>query len=169
MKRILTVVCCLSLCSISSLAQKVAAIRDQKFVNFVAQTDMLDANLGQLAETAGASQSVKNCAQMLVADHTSDFQELRGIAYKAGFSVPGTINAEINKTTIAPFHRLKGTALDRRYLQEMVAEHTKAIAVYRKEAADAKTPALKSYADETLPVLQKLLEDAKDAERAKAS
>ena len=38
---------------------------------------------------------------------------------------------------------------------EMIAGHTKAIAVYKKEAADAQNPALKSYAEQVLPVLQK--------------
>jgi putative membrane protein len=49
----------------------------------------------------------------------------------------------------------------------MVAGHTKAIAVYKKEAADAQNPALKSYAEQALPVLEKHLEDAKGLEKAK--
>ncbi|MGA3346615.1 MAG: DUF4142 domain-containing protein [Terracidiphilus sp.] len=173
MKTILAVVCCLSLCSIAALAQKMSAkeqaMRDQRFVDFVAQTDMVDANLGQLAEAAGSSNSVKDCAQMLVTDHTSDFHEISDLAQKAGFRVPKAIDLENNKTTIGPFQRLKGTAFDRRYVQEMVAEHAKAIAIYKKEAADAETPALKSYADKTLPVLEKLLTETKDIEKAKAS
>ena len=173
MKRILAVVCCLSLCSIAVLAQRRAAreqtFRDQKFVNFVAQTDMVDANLSQLAEAEGASQPVKDCAQMLVSDHTSDYNKISDLAYKAGLRVPRAIDVENNRTTIGPLHSLKGTAFDRRYVREMIAEHAKAIAIYRKEAADAETPALRSYADKTLPELKKLLVEAKEVERAKAS
>ncbi len=173
MKRILAVVFCLSLYSIPVFAQKMAAkeqaIRDQRFVNFVAQTDMVEANLGQLAKTAGASPSVKDCAQALVTDHTSDFQEISGLAHKAGLSVPKAIDIENNRAVISPFQKLKGTAFDRRYIQLMIAEHVKAIAVFKKEAADAETPALKTYAGQTLPVLKKLLADAKDVEKSKAS
>lgn len=173
MKRILAVVCCLSLCSIAVLAQKKAAkeqeMRDQRFVNFVAQTDMVDANLGQLAEAEGASQSVKDCAQMLVNDHTSDYHEISDIAQKSGLKVPRAIDIENNKTTIGPIESLKGSAFDRRYVREMVAEHAKAIAIYKREAENAETPALRSYADKTLPVLQKLLADAKNIEKEKAS
>jgi putative membrane protein len=173
MKRILTVVFCLSLFPIAALtetkATKQAEMRDQRFVNFVAQTDMVEANLGQLAKTAGASQSVIDCAQTLVTDHTSDFQALSDLAYKAGLLVPRAIDDENNRAVISPFQKLKGNAFDRRYIQLMIAEHAKAIAAYRKEAADAKTTALKSYAEKTLPVLQKLLADTKDAEKTKAS
>ena len=49
----------------------------------------------------------------------------------------------------------------------MVAGHTKAIAAYKKEAADAENSALKSYAQEALPVLQKHLDQAKALEKAK--
>ncbi|MGC2546527.1 MAG: hypothetical protein WA426_11825, partial [Silvibacterium sp.] len=60
MKRILTAVCCLALCSIPALAQKKAAegraMSDQQFVDFAAQTDMVEANLGQLAQTVASAQ-----------------------------------------------------------------------------------------------------------------
>ena len=99
MKHILTVVCCLSLHSAALLAQKVTEAKplmsDQHFVNIAAQTDMVEANLGQLAETTAASQSVRDYAQTLVADHTSDFHQLADIARQAGLSVPGAIDAEL--------------------------------------------------------------------------
>ena len=69
---------------------------------------------------------------------------------------------------IDPFQKLKGVAFDRRYIREMIAGHTKAIVVYKKEATDAQNPALKSYAGAALPVLEKHLAGAKDLERAKA-
>jgi putative membrane protein len=68
---------------------------------------------------------------------------------------------------IAPFHELKGTAFDHRYIHEMVAGHTQAIEIYKKEATDAENAALKSYAEQALPVLQKHLDDAKALEKTK--
>jgi len=70
---------------------------------------------------------------------------------------------------IAPFSKLKGAAFDHRYIQEMIAGHTKAIAVYTKEAADAQSADLKAYASQTLPTLQKHLDGAKDLAKAKPS
>jgi putative membrane protein len=51
----------------------------------------------------------------------------------------------------------------------MIAGHTKAIAIYKKEAADAQNPDLKSYAEQALPVLQKHLDGAKALEKGKAA
>ena len=128
---------------------------DQQFVDFAAQTDMVEANLGQLAETVASSQPVKDYGQMLVTDHTKDFNQLYDVAHQVNLNMPNAIDAEHNKVMIDPFQNLKGSAFDNHYIHEMIAGHTKAIAVYKKEAADAQNPALKSYAEQVLPVLQK--------------
>jgi putative membrane protein len=144
-----------------------AAMSDQQFVDFAAQTDMAEANLGQLAASVADAQPVKDYAQMLVTDHTNDFHQLYDIAHQANLNMPMAIDAEHNKAMIDPFQKLKGAAFDHRYVHEMIAGHTKAIAVYKKEAADAQNPALKSYAEQVLPTLQKHLDGAKTLEKAK--
>jgi putative membrane protein len=140
---------------------------DQQFIDFAAQTDMVEANLGQLAGTVASSPAVKDYAQTLVTDHTSDYHHLYDVARQANLNVPTAIDAKNNKAMIDPFQTLKGAAFDHRYTQEMVAGHTKAIAIYKREAADAENPALKSYAQEALPVLQKHLDGAKDLGKTK--
>ena len=173
MKRILSAVCCTALCSIPALAQKKTAGRPamsgQRFVDFAAQTDMVEANLGQLAQTVSSSQPVKDYGQMLVTDHTNDFHALHEAAQQANLSVPDAIDTKNNKTMINPFQKLKGAAFDHRYNREMVAGHTKAIAIYKKEAADAQSDALRSYAEAALPVLEKHLAGAKELEKAEKS
>ena len=173
MKRIFLTVCCIALGSFPLLAQKKAAeapaMTDQQFVDFAAQTDMVEINLAQLAQTAASSQAVKDYAQMLITDHTKDFNQLYDIAHQNNLTRPGAIDAEHDKTMIDPFQKLKGAAFDHRYIREMIAGHTKAIATYKKEAADAQDPAIKSYAEQTLPVLEKHLDGAKALEKSKAS
>ncbi len=90
MKRILSAVCCIALCSTLGLAQKAskkaaegAAMTDQQFVDFAAQTDMVEANLGQMAASVASAQPVKDYAQMLVTDHTNDFNQLYTVAQQA--------------------------------------------------------------------------------------
>ncbi|MFZ0392823.1 MAG: DUF4142 domain-containing protein [Terracidiphilus sp.] len=176
MKRILTAVCCFALVTVPALAQKKAhmkgamkmAMTDQQFIDMAAQTDMVEANLGQLAQDASDSQAVKDYGQMLVTDHTKDYQQLQTLAMGASLTVPTAIDAENNKKMIAPFHELKGAAFDRKYAMEMVAGHTKAIEVYKKEAAEAQDAAVKSYAEAALPTLEKHLAGAKDLTKAKA-
>jgi len=169
--RILLTTCCLALAALPALAAKESAAKtamtDQQFIDLAAQTDMVEANLGQLAQTAGDAQSVKDYAQTLVTDHTSDYHQISDIARQANLSVPSAIDAEHNKAMIDPFQKLKGKAFDHHYIADMIAGHTKAIAVYKKEAADAQNPALKSYAEQTLPTLEKHLSAAKDLEKEK--
>lgn len=180
MKKILTVVCLIALATVPVLAQATAEAKgavegkmkgmmmsDQQFVDFAGQTDMIEANLGQLAQTAAAGQDVKDLGQMLVTDHTQDYQQLQSLAQQANLTVPTAIDAEHNKKMIEPFQKLKGAAFDKKYESEMVAGHQKAIEVYTKEAKDAQNPALKSYAEATLPVLEKHLAGAKDLMKTK--
>ena len=148
-------------------AADATAMTDQQFVDFAAQTDMVEANLGQLAASSGSGQPVKDYGQMLVTDHTKDYNQLYEIAHQANLNMPNAIDAEHNKAMIDPFQKLTGAAFDKRYIHEMVAGHTKAIAVYKKEAADAQNAALKSYAEQALPTLEKHLDDAKALEKAK--
>lgn len=172
MKRIVSGVCCVALCCLPALAQSKAAkaagatMSDQQFVDFAAQTDMVEANLGQLAGSVSDSQPVKDYAQTLVTDHTTDFGQLSAAAQQASLTVPNAIDSEHNKTMIDPMEKLKGAAFDRAYIHDMIAGHTKAIAIYKKEADDAQNQALKSYAEKALPVLQKHLDGAKALEKS---
>jgi putative membrane protein len=168
MKRILSAICCVALCSVSALAQKSAKTSsDQRFVDFAAQTDMVEANLGQLADSSASSQQVKDYAQMLVSDHTNDFHQLYGIANQANLTMPSAIDSAHNKMMIDPFQKLKNAAFDKKYIHEMIAGHTQAIAMYKKEAASGENADLKSYAQQALPTLQKHLDGAKALATAK--
>ena len=161
MKRALSVVCCICALAVPVLAQKAAPMSDQEFVTTAAQTDMVEVHLGNLAQDSASSQAIKDYGRMLVSDHTQDYQKLQSVAQQAGLTVPTAIDTEHNKSLIAPLHRLKGKAFDHTYIQDMIAGHTAALALYKKEARDATNPALRSYAQDTIPTLQKHLDAAK--------
>jgi putative membrane protein len=170
MMRTLAAICCIVLASVPAIAQKKAAtgkaMTDQQFVEFAAQTDMMEANLGQLAANAASSPQVKDYASTLVTDHTTDYGQLSTAAKQANINVPNAIDTEHNKM-LAPFEKLKGAAFDHKYAHEMVAGHTKALEIYKKEASDGQNDALKSYAQTAIPVLEKHLTGAKDLEKDK--
>jgi putative membrane protein len=170
MKSILSVVCCVALCCAPALAQKKgkmkggamsAGMTDQQFVDFAAQTDMLEANLGQFVGQNATRQDVKDYAQMLVTDHTNDYNQLTAVAAKANLTVPKGLDAEHEKMA-ASLEKLKGGALETRYISEMIAGHTKAIAKFKWESENGTNADLKAYATQDLPVLQKHLDGAKD-------
>jgi len=139
---------------------------DQKFLDFAAQTDMTEAHLGQLAAEQASGQEVKDFAQMLVTDHTADYQQLGMLATKAGATIPKGLDAQHAKMA-ASFEKLKGAAFDHRFAREMIVGHTKAIAEYKREAQDAQSADVKAYASQTLPTLEKHLQAAQDLEKRK--
>src|ERR1700748_761102 len=107
MKALLSAVCCVALCTTPVLGQKKAAkaaagaaMTDQQFVDFAAQTDMVEANLGQMAQSSGSAQAVKDYGQMLATDHTQDFHQLYGVAEQARLKMPDEIDAEHNHEMI---------------------------------------------------------------------
>ena len=167
MKSLLAAVCCLSMCSIPALAQK--AMGDQEFLDFAAQTDMVEANLGQLAQTAGSALAVKDFGKMLSDDHTGDFTQLTQVAAQANLKMPTAIDDAHVKAMIAPMHKLNGAAFDKKYIGDMIAGHTKAIQVYKAEAANSKNSVLQTYAQQVLPVLEKHLSGAKDLQKSGGS
>ncbi len=176
MKRLLSLLCCSSaVCCLSvSIAVNAqpkaggkAAMTDQQFVDLAAQTDMVEANLGQLAQDQAERQDVKDYGKMLATDHTNDFQQLTAAAQQANLTVPNAIDEAHNKAIIGPYQKLKGAAFDHKYIADMIAGHTKAIEIYKKMAVDAENPAIKTYAETALPVLEKHLEGAKDLEKNK--
>ena len=158
---------CLAICCLPILAQGTLAKADQQFLDMAAQTDMTEAHLGQMAADQAANSAVKDYAQMLVADHTSDYTQLGTLAPKAGGTIPKGIDVQHEKM-IAPFHKLKAAQFDQRYIHEMVAGHTKAIAAYKAEAANGENADIKAYANQALPTLEKHLQGAKDLMKTKA-
>ncbi len=174
MKNLLLGVCCPALCSLAvcclpALAQTPASTgSDQHFVDMAAQTDMLEAHLGQMAQDQANAQDVKDFAQMLVTDHTNSYNQLAQIATQAGLTIPKGLGPEQDKM-IKPFEKLKGAAFDRKYEMTMVAGHRKAIAEYKKAAEDAQNAAVKQYATNALPVLEKHLQAAEALGKTKAA
>ena len=162
MRTILLALCLSMLCCAPALAQTSSTSpSDQQFVDFAAQTDMMEAHLGQLAGEQAAGQNIKDFAQMLVTDHTNDYQQLTAAAGKASLTVPKGLDAAHDRM-IAPLAKLKGAAFDRRFAQEMVSGHQKAIAAYQGEAQNGQNADLKAYAAQALPTLEKHLQAARE-------
>ncbi len=158
--------CCFALCCAPAFSQGALDSSDQKFIDMAAQTDMTEAHFGQMAQNQGETQGVKDYGQMLVTDHTNDYQQLSMTASKAGGTVPKGIDGAHDRM-ITPFDRMKGAAFDRRFIHEMIAGHEQAIAAYKREANDGQNSDVKAYANQAIPTLEKHLQNARDLEKNK--
>jgi len=136
---------------------------DQKFVTDAIEGNLAEVQMGQLAQTNGASQGVKDFGRMLVTDHGQANTKATSVASSLKVTPPTGPNAK-QKKDYDKMSKLNGAAFDRAFAAHMVADHKKDIAAYQK-ASKSKNQAVAGYASETLPTLQKHLETAQSLQK----
>jgi putative membrane protein len=133
----------------------------KRFMTKAAQDSMAEVELGKLAQEKGQGAEVKNYGQKLVSDHTKANDELKALASDKGVTLPTSLGAE-HKATKARLEKLSGAAFDRAFRDVMVADHQKAVALFRKQAHSGKDRDVKAWAAKTLPTLEEHLKMARD-------
>ena len=128
---------------------------DYEFVVRAAYSGWGEIAAAQTALRNSGDPRIRNLANMMIADHTAANQQLasiaasRGIAPTIGFGQPGHARGDAAD---------ERAGLDRAYLIQQVADHRIAIALFETEAASSPDPALRAFAQNTLPVLQRHLQ-----------
>jgi putative membrane protein len=136
---------------------------DARFIAEAARGNEAEIELGQLAQQKAQSPEVKSLAQRLVTDHTRANQQLKQLAQKEGVSVPAGLDKD-QKDLRARLEKLNGAAFDRAFVDAQVKDHQKDVKFYQDEGSRLQDPQLKSFAQQTLPVLQEHLQMAERAE-----
>jgi putative membrane protein len=144
--------------------QSIAAMSksDQTFAEKAAAGGMAEVALGQLAEQNASSAQVKDFGQRMVTDHGQANQELQQIAQTENLTLPAQPDSK-DQATQKRLSGLKGTAFDSAYTKDMVRDHEQDIAEFKREAQSGQDPALKAFAQKTLPILQQHLQMAQAA------
>jgi putative membrane protein len=125
---------------------------DDNFVTNAAQAGLAEVQAGELAEKRGSA-AVKSIGQTMVRDHTKANNTLMGIAKTEGLTIP-TQPDPAHVATLAQLRTAKGSAFDNQYLEGQVTDHEKAIALFQQESEQGTDSQLKSFATNTLPILQ---------------
>jgi putative membrane protein len=148
----------LLLTAAASFAAEVSA-GDRRFVEEAAAGGQAEVSDGQLAQEKGASNEVKQFGSKMVSDHSQANSELMQIAQSKGITPPShPTRSEMRAEK--QLDRLSGSAFDRQYAKEQVADHQKTIALFQKEANSGTDPDLKAFANKLLPKLQQHLQMA---------
>jgi len=165
-RTILSGACALTLFAAAGLVQAAALNKaDKQFIDMAATTDMTEAHEGQLAENQASRADVKAFAKTLAQDHTDSYEHLSELAAKTGISIPKGINTAKNAELQQLVH-LKGDRFDRQFDKDEVADHQKALAVFKREAAHGQDPDVKAWAASMIPVLEKHLQLAEQCAKA---
>jgi putative membrane protein len=136
-------------------------VTDQHFLQMAAESDMLHAHLGQMAEKLSTSLGVRDLGLEIRKNCTADYQQLSELAGKTGATIPKDVDAEGDKT-IERLSRLRGGEFDRAFIKEVIESDKKAVDAFQQKAEDAQNPDLKTYASTTLPSLKLHLHEAQD-------
>ncbi len=138
--------------------------QDKKFIKMAAIGGLAEVTDGQLAEQMGDA-SVKQIGTRMVTDHTKANDQLTALSKQLGDPAPAQTDSKHIAMTAA-LQKDTGTSFDTAYLQEQLTAHEKTIALFKKEISKGSNPALKSFAQTTLPVLEQHLSMIKSAEQS---
>lgn len=133
---------------------------DQKFALDAAKGGMMEVELGQLATEKASSQAVKDFGRRMVEDHGKANQQLKQIASQKGISLPRMLPTDMRQER-EKMATLTGAEFDRMYMSHMVKDHEKDVKEFEKQAQKGTDPALRAFAEQTLPTLRQHLELAK--------
>lgn len=129
---------------------------DRKFMQKAASDGLAEVELGTLAKDKAASDEVKSFATRMVADHGKANDQLKSVAAAKGVELPADTDKG-HKKKMDKLGKLSGPDFDRAYMKEMVSDHKKDVAAFRKEAKSGKDGDVKGFASQALPTLEEHL------------
>lgn len=135
------------------------SVSDADFVKMASDINQSEIMLGKLAEARGQTQSERAFGQMLVQDHTQSKMQLDGLASTLRLRTapaPGPM-------AVAMYEKLQAVPADQfdtMFNQAMASGHEQAIRLFEGEVRQSQNAALRDYAQQTLPTLQRHLQVA---------
>jgi putative membrane protein len=135
------------------------AAADQTFIQKAVGGGLGEVKLGQLAESKASNTEVKQFGRRMVQDHAKANEQLKAALTQQGVTVPTQIDPEAQQD-YNKLSKLSGQQFDREYVKGMVEDHRKDVTLFEDEAKNGKDPALKQFAQQTLPTLREHLQMA---------
>ncbi len=133
---------------------------DSEFLVAAAESDMMEIELGKLAQTKSSNADVKDFATKMVNDHTKSANETKPFAEKLQVSLPAAITDK-GKEKYNELNEKSGHDFDQKFADMMVDNHEDALSKMEKASTDASDPEIRSWAAGKVPVLRGHLEHAK--------
>jgi putative membrane protein len=126
---------------------------DAKFATSVANGGMAEVALGKVAVEKATNPQVKECAEMMVADHGKANEELMAIAKTKNITLPVAPDDEHQKMA-ADVSAKSGVEFDKAYVDAMVDGHKKTVSLLEDGAKNCKDADLMAFATKTLPTVK---------------
>ncbi|UOQ74352.1 DUF4142 domain-containing protein [Hymenobacter cellulosilyticus] len=130
-----------------------ATMPDPTFLMTAASSNMLEIQMGKLALQKSTNADVKKFGQMMVDHHTKATQELKTVAMPLGVTMP-TALMPVHQAMADQLMNKSGKAFDEAYMDAMETAHKMDVTMFEVKSKGAETPAVKSFATKTLPMLR---------------
>ena len=130
---------------------------DKEWVTKAGMAGLAEVQMGNLALQKASSAGVKAFAQRMVTDHSKGNTELQEFATAKGLALPAELDDE-HKGALDHLAGLSGAEFDKAYMQHMVSDHEKAVALFTAGSTSATDNDLKAWAGKTLPALREHLQ-----------
>jgi len=137
---------------------------DEKFVINAIQGDMVEIEMGKLAQQKGENPKVKQFGEKLVTDHSANLDKAKSLAQSLNVTPPSELSAK-QKAAYEKMSKLSGSKFDRQFARHMVADHREDIRAFQKESK--KSGAAADFAKQTLPTLNEHLQIARSLAKTK--
>ena len=163
----------------STMARANDASDDHAFVEKMAQVNMAEVKLGQLASERAANAQVKTFARKMIGDHQKANNELKQVASKMAVQLPAETDAK-HQELYDRLSKLKGAEFDREFMKAMVDGHQEVVQDLERHADNSAKPgdrsvgtsgdasqahtAVSGWATKMLPDVRQHLDQAKQIE-----
>ena len=132
-------------------------ITDAEFYRLATESNQEEIAAGNMAAEQAQDASVKDYAEMMVTDHTAMERQLAEAAGMADAAAPAP-----DPSATVDLEGKTGADFDRAYVDMMVMDHQKAVAIFENAAQNASTDEAKALAQGALPKLREHLERAQE-------
>jgi putative membrane protein len=139
----------------------VRPIYDRDFVRKAEDGHMLEAALGERAAERAASANVKHFGQMMAKYNTLASNRLLEIAKNNNLEVTTDMDRK-DQEALLHLLEIKGRDFDREYMNQVIKDHKYKVKLFEQMANEAGNPALRNYAQQTIPALREHLRMARD-------
>jgi len=140
---------------------------DQMFIKDAISDNLLEVQLGQIAQDKATDDQVKQFGQQMVKDHTQALTQLRQIAKSANVQADDQLNP-VCQAKLQEMQKLPADAFTRKYAIGQYAHHVMDVLEFTYQSQNAQQPELKQFANQTLPKLRQHEEHAQQIAMAQA-
>jgi putative membrane protein len=140
-------------------------ITDQDFVTKAMIANQFEIESSEVALKKSETSAVRDFAQRVLDDHTKAGDKLEEVIASSGSQVQPASELDYkHQTLLDKLHTASDREFDEQYLASQKAAHEESVALFTDYAKSGENEGLKEFASDTLPVLNKHLDDAEQLE-----